>query len=87
MKLEPSVRVLEWEGEEYKLRKMKVKEARAQAKEMSKIDPKKDPHLYIDLTVKYLEKCGLPVEVAEEMEMSHLKAIGSLVTGVDTTGK
>ena len=88
MKLEPSKQIVfEWEGEEYKLRKLKVKEAREQAKEMMKIDPNKNPHLYIDLTVKYLEKCGLPVEVAEDMEMSHLQAIGGLLAGVNSTGK
>ena len=52
-----------------------------------KIDAKKEPHLYIDLTIKYLEKCGLPVDVAEDMEMSHLQAIGGLLTGVNSTGK
>lgn len=88
MKLEPSKQVVfEWEGEEYKLRKLKVKEARNQAREMAKIDPKKDPHLYIDLTIKYLEKCGLPIDVAEDMEMTHLQAIGGLLAGVNSTGK
>ena len=88
MKLEPSKQVVfEWEGEEYKLRKLKVKEAREQAKEMRKIDAQKEPHLYIDLTIKYLEKCGLPTAVAEDMEMSHLQAIGGLLTGVNSTGK
>mgnify|MGYP003149273044 CR=1 FL=1 len=86
MKLEASKITLEWEGTEYKLRRPKVKESMLFTKAVSKLSDDKIVEK-IELAIEQLDKCGLPREVTEEMEMTHLTAIQNLLNGVDTAGK
>ena len=87
MKLEASKGFkLEWEGTEYTLRKPKVKESVLFAKAFNKLSEDKVVER-MELTIDQLDKLGLPREVTEEMEMTHLKAIQNLLNGVDTAGK
>ncbi len=87
MKLEASKGFkLEWEGTEYTLRKPKVKESVLFAKAFNKLSEDKVVER-MELTIDQLDKLGLPREVTEEMEMTHLTAIQNLLNGVDTAGK
>lgn len=87
MKLEASKGFkLEWEGTEYTLRKPKVKESVLFAKAFNKLSEEKIVER-MELTIDQLDKLGLPREVTEEMEMTHLTAIQNLLNGVDTAGK
>lgn len=87
MKLEASKGFkLEWEGTEYTLRKPKVKESVLFAKAFNKLSEEKIVER-MELTIDQLDRLGLPREVTEEMEMTHLTAIQNLLNGVDTAGK
>lgn len=87
MKLEASKGfVLEWEGTEYTLRKPKVKESMLFAKEFNALDDNQVIER-MELAIDQLDKLGLPRDICEEMEMTHITAIQNLLNGVDTAGK
>ena len=87
MKLEASKGFkLEWEGKEYTLRKPRVKESMEFAKAFNSLKEHQVVER-MELAISQLDNLGLPKEVTENMEMSHITAVQNLLNGVDTQGK
>tara|TARA_Y100001937_G_scaffold62004_1_gene85031 strand:- start:5118 stop:5381 length:264 start_codon:yes stop_codon:yes gene_type:complete len=78
-------RILEWEGEEYKLRQPTTIEVMEFTKKHQEVADK--PYDVLVLTVDYLDVLGIPKAVLHKMEISHVTAISNYINGTDSAGK
>lgn len=80
------VKILEWNETEYKLRKPSMLEAVHYHRESEAVD-KKDVDKALNLSIKFLDKLGLPEKVAWQMEPPHITAILKFLNEAETQGK
>lgn len=58
-------------GKTYEVHGMKVRDQKQMAMDLKGLDPESVEHF--DIVLKHIGKCGVPVEVIEDMEASQLK--------------
>lgn len=58
-------------GQVYEVHGLKVRDQKAMAADLKGLDPESVEHF--DTVLKHIGKCGVPVEVIEDMEQDQLK--------------